>query len=231
MFRREFVGLLAAAAPAWCEGPPIRVQLTTGGHAHDISFYSVFEGNASLRINVNPHPSAFRRDLRASADVLVLYDMVDLEGEKERANLQAFVEAGKGLVVLHHSLCGNWRWKWWYEEVVGGRYLMDEDAGLKKSAFKHDVEIAVKPVASHPVLKGIGAFTVFDETYKGMWISPRSQVLLETDHPDGDRAVAWIGPNAKSRVAVIQLGHGPEAHRHPVYRRLVSNAIQWAAGR
>ncbi len=230
MLRREFVALVAAA-PAFGEEPPIRVQLTTGGHAHDISFYGVFEGDRALRIDVNPHPSAFRRDLRKSVDVLVMYDMVDVDGEKERSNLQAFVEADKGLVVLHHALCGNWRWKWWYEEVVGGRYLMGDDAGMKKSTFKHDVDIAVKPVAEHPVVKGVGPFTVFDETYKGMWLSPKSRVLLETDHPDGDRAVAWIGPHAKSRVAVIQLGHGPEAHRHPVYRRLVSNAIHWAARR
>lgn len=231
MLRREFVSLLAVAAPVPGAGPPVRVQLTTGGHDHDISFYRVFDGDAALKIRVNPHPSAFRRDLRESTDVLVLYDMADVDGDKERANLRSFVEAGKGLVVLHHALCGNWRWKWWYEEVVGGRYLMGDDGALKKSTFRHDVEIAVKPAAKHPVLAGIGAFTVFDETYKGMWISPKSKVLLETAHPDGDPPVAWIGPCATSRVAVIQLGHGPEAHRHPAYRRLVSNAIHWAAGR
>lgn len=231
MLRRELVKLLAMAAPAMRGEPPVRVQLTTGGHDHDLSFYSAFEGDGSLRVRVNPHPSAFRRDFRPSTDVLVLYDMVDVDGEKERANLQAFVEAGKGVVVLHHALCGNWRWKWWYEEVVGGRYLMADEGGLRKSTFLHDVQIAVKPVATHPVLNRVGPFTVFDETYKGMWISPKSRILLETDHPSADRPVAWIGPSVKSRVAVIQLGHGPEAHRHPAWRQLVSNAIHWAAGR
>ncbi len=166
MLRRELLKLLTAAAPAWSAEPPIRVQLTTGGHDHDLSFYSVFEGDSALKVRVNPHPSAFRRDVRESTDVLVMYDMTDVDGERERANLQSFVEAGKGLVILHHALCGNWRWKWWYEEVVGGRYLMGDDAGMKKSAFRHDVEIPVKPVAHHPVLKGIKPFTVFDETYK-----------------------------------------------------------------
>jgi hypothetical protein len=43
--------------------------------------------------------------------------------------------------------------------------------------------------------------------------------------------VAWIGPWEKSRVVVIQLGHGKEAHENANYRRLVRNAIVWAAGR
>ncbi len=219
------LGSLAFAAE------PIRVQLTTGGHAHDISFYGVLEGQRDFRINVNPHPSAFRRDLRKDVDVLVVYDMVDVNDEAQRTRLRDFLESGKGLVVLHHALCGNWQWKWWYEEVVGGRYLMKDEGALPKSKFKHDEDMNVTPAAKHPVLAGIGPFRVHDETYKDMWISPKSTVLLKSDNPTGDPQVAWIGPYRASRVVAIQLGHGPEAHRLPEYRALVANAIRWAAGR
>lgn len=210
---------------------PIRVQITTGGHPYDLSFYGIFEGQGDLAITVNPHPSAYRRDLRKFVDVLVLYNLADTEGESERKNLRAFLESGRGMVVLHHAIADNWQWKWWYEEVVGGRFLMDQDGAMRRSTARNNEVMAVRPVAKHPVLEGVGAMRLDDETYKGMWISPRSRVLLETDNPTSDKAVAWISPYDKSRVVVIQLGHGPKTHRDPVYRKLVRNAILWAAGK
>ncbi len=78
---------------------------------------------------------------------------------------------------------------------------------------------------------GVEMPEIFDETYKGMWISPDATVLLRTTHPLADPPLAWISPYARSRVVVIQLGHGSEAHRHAGYRRLVKNAVMWTAGR
>ena len=57
------------------------------------------------------------------------------------------------------------------------------------------------------------------------------KVLMTTDQPENDRPVVWIGPCRTSRVIYIQLGHGPEAHAHAGFRKLVHNAILWAAGR
>src|SRR6266571_8697532 len=105
---------LAAATPS---GPALKVLLVTGGHDHDVSFYSVLDGHDDLDVLVDPHPNAFRG--RVKAQVVVLYDMVpDLEPER-RANLQAFVEGGGGVVALHHALAGYTGCRWWSEEVVG----------------------------------------------------------------------------------------------------------------
>lgn len=208
---------------------PIRVQLTTGGHPHDVAFYSLFEGRADLAITVDPHPSAFRRDLRKVADVLVLYDLADVTEEKKQANIKAFIENGGGLVVLHHALASNWQWKWWYEEVTGGRFLMGQDGDMPRSVAKVGGKLNARPVAKHAILAGVPELNLEDETYKGMWISPKVKILMETDNPDNDKPVVWIGPHPKARVVVIQLGHGPPTYRDPGYRRLVHNAILWAA--
>ena len=226
---------LMAQAPAVGAGPAdapaIRIELVTGGHSHEISFYDVFRGNQDFAINVNPHPGAFHSDMRKSVDVLVLYDMADMDGEAERRHLREFLEAGKGMVVLHHAIIDNRRWPWWYEEVAGGRYLMEAEGALKASTYEHDVRLKVRPVGKHPVTDGIGEFAIVDEVYNYLWRSPKSRVLLEADRPEGEKAVAWIGPWEKSRVVVIQLGHGREAHENANYRKLVRNAILWAAGR
>ncbi len=209
---------------------PIRVQITTGGHPYDVSFHRILDDRSDLAITVNPHPSAFRRPLQKFADVLVLYDLNDVTDEKARQNLRSFLEGGGGLVVLHHALADNWQWKWWYEEVVGGRFLMGQDGDMPRSKAKEPVVLETRPVAKHPVLDGVGPLKLDDEGYKGMYLSPKAKVLMETENAENDKAVVWIGPWQKSRVVAIQLGHGPGANNDAGYRRLVYNAIIWAAG-
>jgi hypothetical protein len=206
----------------------VRVLLVTGGHDHDVEFYSAFE-DERIRTVVDPHPAAFSGSIVKRADVLVLYDMLRTLDDKRRENLRAFVESGRGVVVLHHAIGDNVDWPWWYEEVVGGRYLFDEFNG-RKSSYRHDEAQTIKPVLDHPITKGIGAFGIFDETYKDLWISPKVRVLLRSDNPTSDGPVAWIGPHEKSRVVYIQLGHDRNAILNPNWQRLVRNAILWTAG-
>jgi type 1 glutamine amidotransferase len=209
----------------------VRALLVTGGHDHEASFYAVFEGQRDIRVNVDPHPAAFRAGLAQRYDVLVVYDMLQDLPEERKNNLRAFVESGKGLVVLHHALANFQNWEWWWKEAVGARYVLKEEPGLPASTYLHDVEMNVTPAAGHPIVKGLPPMRIHDEAYKGLWRAPGLQVLLTTDHPASDAAVAWIGPHPKSRVAVIQLGHGREAHENPWFRRLVRQAILWSAGR
>jgi type 1 glutamine amidotransferase len=223
--------LLAPLTALAADAPPIRIELVTGGHAHEISFYAVFEGNRDFRINVNPHPGAFHSDMRKSTDVLVLYDMTDMDGENERGHLREFLDAGKGMVVLHHAVIDNQHWQWWYEEVTGGRYLLAPEGNQRASTYQHDVPMTVRATGKHPITEGLGEFAIVDEVYNFMWRSPKSHVLLVADKPEGEKAVAWIGPWERSRVVVIQLGHGKEAHENANYRKLARNAIVWAAGR
>ena len=211
--------------------PPVKVLIVTGGHEHPLSFYSLFD-DPSMIATVNPHPIAFNTDFRERADVLVRYDLIpNMPEEEKRNNLRAFVESGKGVVVLHHAIIDHQAWPWWYEDVVGGRYLLDPADGMPASKARHEERMRVTVAKKHPVTEGLSDFTIEDETYKGMWISPKVQVLLTTDNPNNDGPLAWLGTHPKARVVYIQLGHGSLAHRNPNYQRLVRNAVLWAAGR
>lgn len=222
-------------APPWRPKPKnkdaVKVLIVTGGHDYDASFDSVFEGYDEMAALVNPHPNAFQSDLRRRVDVLVLYDMVPSMEPKKQQNLQAFAESGKGIVVIHHAIVAHADWPWWSEELVGGRYFQQAAPGRPASTYKHDEDMLVRPVGEHPITKGVKPFRIWDETYKGVWISPKVQVILQTDNPTSDGPVAWISPYEKSRVVYLQLGHGRDAHLNPIYRQLVRNAILWAAGR
>jgi type 1 glutamine amidotransferase len=221
-----FLGCAAALV-----AQPLRIQVTTGGHSYDPMFHQVFAGREDWKVTVAPHPNAYRPDLRKRADVLVTYDLVEALPAREMSALRAYLEDGGGLVVLHHALATAWQWEFWYRDVVGGRFLMAPEGNLPASTAKAPEILTVRPVAEHPVLEEVGVLRLDDEAYRGMWISPRSRVLMETDHPNADKAVVWIGPWTRSRVVAIQLGHGPGAFGDPGFRRLVHNAIQWVAGR
>jgi type 1 glutamine amidotransferase len=219
--------------PVWRARPKnpeaIRALIVTGGHSHDSDFYSVFDDDR-IRALVDPHPTVYGGDLRKRADVLVLYDMLREISPAQQQHLRDFIESGKGVVALHHAICGNVDWPWWYEEVAGGRYLFETVNG-KKSSYIHDVEQLITPIGKHPVIDGVKPFRILDETYKDLWISPKVNVILKSDSPSSDGAVAWISPYEKSRVAYIQLGHDRNANLNPNYQKLVRQAILWAGGR
>lgn len=216
-------------------GPPaeaIRALLITGGHDHEAAFYSLFNGVEDIdRLPVDTAANAFKDDLRGKYDVLILYDFTRDLDEAGKRNLRAFVEGGKGVVVLHHALLDFQGWTWWSEEVVGGRYRLQREGASPSSGVKDGQQLFASPAAVHPVLDGIHPFHIVDESYKNMYFSSRIKPLLTTDNPASDPTLAWIGPCATSRVVAIQLGHGRSAFGHPSYRALVHNAVRWAAGR
>lgn len=222
-----------AQARAQAAANALRALVVTGGHAYDTSFYSVFEGYDDLAWRHAPsNEAAFQRDIRQQYDVLVLYDLSQDLSDAGRRNLRDFVEGGKGVVVLHHAIADYNSWLWWWQEVVGGRYLVRADKELPASKFKEGVDVVVQPTSERsPITSMIGPMHLKDEVYKGMQISKDSKVLLTTDNPNADGPIAWISPYRKSRVVYVGLGHGREAHRYPAYRRLVKNAIFWAGGR
>jgi type 1 glutamine amidotransferase len=214
------------APAARAQGP--RLLVVTGGHPHEPSFYSVFEGydwNHEFRLD-----NAFKRDVRKQYDVLVLYNMEQEMAEGARRNLQAFVESGKGVVVLHHAICSFNDWDW-YRDLVGARYQIKGREGVKASSYTHDIDLTVVPAVKHPVLARIPEFHIMDEGYKDKWVSPDIQPLLTTVHEKSDRDVAWISPYTKARVAVLQLGHDHMAYENPFYRALLRNAISWSSGK
>ena len=155
----------------------------------------------------------------------MLYDMVTDVPEEQRRNLLTFAEAGKGLVVMHHALCSYDGQDWWLR-ITGGQYQ------TKSSSYQHDRDFTVRRAKEHPVTAGLPQqWAMHDETYKGLRYGPDNNVLITTADQTSDGPLVWISPYQKSRVVAIQPGHNRESHIDPHYRRLVHNAVLWAAGR
>jgi type 1 glutamine amidotransferase len=218
------------------QSPPdtngVRVLIITGGHDHEAAFYSLFEGYKDIGWpSVSDSKLAFEQDLRAKYDVLVFYNFTRDLDEAARKNLRDFVESKKGIVVLHHGILSFQKWPWWYEEVVGGLYRLEPQGDIPGSTVKFGEQHLITPAKGHPITAHLEPFRITDETYKGLFISPKVTPLLTTDNATSDRVVAWIGPCTTSKVVFIQLGHDHISFSHPSYRALVHNSILWSAGR
>jgi type 1 glutamine amidotransferase len=213
-------------------GNAVRALVITGGHDHETSFYSIFDGYKDLAgMPVTTSSAAFKNDLRNKYDVLIMYDFSRELDETGKKNLRDFVESGKGVVVLHHALLNYQDWPWWYKEVVGGSYRLRSQGDVASSTVKDNQHFFVSPDREHQITASVDPFQIVDEAYKRMWFSAGVHPLLVTDNPNSDRLLAWIGPGSGFRVVAIQLGHGPSAFSHPSYRALVHNAILWSAAR
>jgi type 1 glutamine amidotransferase len=230
-FKNIYIKELNAGSAARSPGV-VKGLLITGGHDHDASFYTIFQGVNELDgLPVVSSATAFKTDLRGKYDVLIMYDFSRDLDDVGKKNLQDFVESGGGVVVLHHALLDYQNWAWWTDQAVGGSYRLSRQHDRPSSSVKNNQQLSVTPAEKHPITAGIGPFHVEDETYKNMKFSPKIRPLLTTDNPTSDTNLAWIGPDDRFRVVAIQLGHGPTAFANPSYRSLVHNAILWAAGK
>lgn len=238
---RLSAGLVMAAAAA---GEPsgaagkIRVLLITGGHAFDRdTFFQVFREAPEFHITHLEHSKgtadAWDRADPGACDVVLLYDMPRTITEPQKAKFLGTFEKGTGLVVTHHALVSFPGWPD-YERIIGGRYVSPPDKGgapgAKPSGYEHDIDIPVTVVKpDHPITRGLGDFVIRDEIYWDFRVGADITPLLTTTHPKSGNPLAWHRTEGRSRVAYILFGHGPSAFGDPNYRRLMANALRWAA--
>ena len=104
---------------------PLRVLAVTGGHPYPKEFYALLDSVAGIEWHhASNAEEAYARPLETDYDVVVLHDMPLTTTEQQRQRLRAFVEAGGGVVALHHAIVDYPDWPWWAEHVIGGRYFV-----------------------------------------------------------------------------------------------------------
>jgi len=150
-------------------------------------------------------------------------------GKELVENLDAYVQAGGGLVGIHAATDNR------FGAVFGGFFTghpWSMEVGVKVDDPKH-------PLCR--VFKNKG-FMVNDEIYqfnKGVYSREKLRVLLSLDmartpdrgkRADKDHAVAWVKSHGKGRVFYSSLGHKQEIFRNANLMQFYLDGIQFALG-
>lgn len=215
------------------QAKPVRLLIVMGGGTYESSVFGFFDMLDGIdHTLVMSDTEAFEQDIRDQYDAVLMYNLSRSLPEPARSNLVSFLESGGGLVVWHHALANYGDWPWWHQDVVGGRYFFRSEGDHPASTYSQDESIVASPVKPHPVVSSLGGHPMhlYDETYKGLWISDKADVLLRTSQSSSDGPLVWVGPYEAARVVVIQPGHGSGAYYNLGFRLIVRDAIHWVAG-
>ncbi len=161
-------------------------------------------------------------------DAVVLHFMdweVPDPGPKARANLKAFVENGKGMVVVHFA-CGAFQ-DWPEFKNLAGR-AWDPKLRGHDPYGKFKVEITD---TKHPITKGLKSFDTVDELYTCLAGDRKIKLLAKSKSKvDGkDYPMAFVFKYGKGRVFHSPLGHDAQAFANPPVAQLFRRATAWAA--
>ena len=152
---------------------------------------------------------------RPSADAQSYYKW--MTPEQERA-IVSFVQGGGGFLNLHNSM-GLYPERGPYLELVGGRYI--GHGPLER--FRVEVVDS-----GHPVTRGVSGFFTADEQHTPPYDEGRVHLLLRNRSDDGKSAAAgWVREAGRGRLCHLANGHTLEALLHPMYQRLMCNAVRW----
>jgi uncharacterized protein len=176
-----------------------------------------------------------------------------------RRGMRALLEQGIGIVALHHALAGWPSWPEYGDWLGGRfLYHPAEVRGSRRldSGYAHGITYEARVVAEHPVTQGIPAtFSLTDEPYLAEVFEEDITPLLVSggaftrehfwsadaavrgntncrdgwDHPPGSSMIGWTKRALASELVYLQPGDGPSAFENVHYRRLVENAVRWAA--
>lgn len=166
----------------------LRVLLVVKGHPyHRQAFYDVFDADTGIEWTLVEQPAAqalFHPERAEGFDVFVMYDMPGITFTRADPPLrftdppadyvegfEALLDAGKGMVFLHHAICS---WPTWdrMAEIIGGRFHYApatlRGVDYPDSGYLLDVEHHVEVVdPDHPICAGLGdGFDIVDELYQ-----------------------------------------------------------------
>jgi putative membrane-bound dehydrogenase-like protein len=190
---------------------------------HDSGKYAPWLGVKLFKSGINMSYTVDLNDLNpenlSKYDALIIYANHEVLSPSQESAMKEFVEGGKGLIPIH-SATGCFKNSDWYIKTVGGQF-----ESHKTGTFKN---VVVKP--DHSVMKGIGDFTTWDETYIHKNLNPDKIVLGERVEGDHHEPYTWVRNQGKGRVFYTAYGHEDNTWTNLGFLDLVRNGVLWAMG-
>lgn len=188
--------------------------------------------------SVTPHFTVDVRALTAEnlskIDLLVIYrdglhrpnadrdsNYIWMTPEQESAIVD-FVNNGGAFLNLHNSM-GLYPKDGAYLDLVGGHYIGHGPLErFRVEVVDHD----------HPITQGVEDFSIADEQHTPPYNKDKVNLLLQSRADGAEPAAAgWYYEPGIGRLCHLAPGHTREALFHPMYQRLLRNAVNWCLRR
>jgi uncharacterized protein len=232
--------------------PDLHILVVTGGHPFELEpFLDVFRALPGIEWEHVQPPGArdcFRGEQAGKWDAIVCYDMQGIEFRKPdpprfeqpppdyAAGLVDMLEAGQGIVFLHHAMSAWPAWPLW-SRIVGGRwhYMPGELEGSQypASGYTREVEHRLSAVdPRHPICAGLeDGFSIVDEIYLNPVLADIVHPIIRSDYPmessaffSGQLAITghmyssegWSHPPGSGLMGWVKVsGRSPVAYLQP----------------
>ena len=158
------------------------------------------------------------------ADVILLFTRRVTIPEDQLAQVKRYINSGKPVVAVRTASHGLQGWPEFDKTVLGGNY--QGHFGLE---FKQTVS-SVEGLQSHPVLEGVTKIISGSSLYKTTPLASDVELLMVGSTTQSSQPSAWTRVHKGGRIFYTSLG-APEDFENPSFRRLLTNALFWVAGR
>ena len=158
-------------------------------------------------------------------DGLIVYANIDrIEPDQAKALLD-YVASGKGFLPLH---CASYCFRNSPEVVaLVGAQFKRHGAGVFATETAD---------ADHPIVRGFGGITSWDESYIHTMHNEKDRIVLEyrSEGPQDEgrdrEPWTWVRTHRKGRVFYTAWGHDHRTWSHAGFHNLVERGIRWACG-
>jgi type 1 glutamine amidotransferase len=235
--------------PADLPRPAILIFSKTNGFRDDASiaaatamFRQIGKANG-WSVVVTENGAAFNPAQLSRFDAVVWNSVSgDVLTPAQRQAFKAWLEGGGGFVGVHGAGGDpSYRWRWYVDELIGAQFIGHTMWPHEQPGTMH-VE-----APSHPVTAGLPVTWKRREEWYSFDRSVRAktgyQVLVTVDEatyqPHGlfredirmgaDHPLVWAHCVGRGRAVYSALGHFPASYAEPLHRRLLTNAVDWAA--
>jgi hypothetical protein len=164
-------------------------------------------------------------------DVLLVVQIQAGEGNPPdfvKEGILQFLQGGGGMVVNHFAVANVQAWRDSID-LFGAMWVNGKSTHDPYHTFRVDVADE-----AHPILEGVRPFTTDDELYFNLLMRPDMHVVMSADQERFGHTVAepilvtHYVHNA--RCVYFALGHDAKSCSHPMFRKIIVQSIEWAAG-
>jgi type 1 glutamine amidotransferase len=147
--------------------------------------------------------------------------------DADKEALERYVASGRPVIAHHGAIASYDDWPR-FGQLVGFAWIW----GQTSHSPVGDYTVRARETG-HPIIEGVGDFTIHDELYYDIAIAPGLEVRTHAEAEYDGRRLPMVltaeggrTPGA-GKVAYLAIGHDMKAFECPALKRLWTNAVDW----